>query len=312
MTLDMIESDGITNEDWADQDWASFFPTEFEEETPEQEAAWALLETENHKDEKHQERLANCGKQAYFFNPLTGKQQGYVFYCDLFRECPRCLDRRAKKTYKRVVDLIIKKDKIHTAMVDHEEARNLLRRLGANKNQFSRFPMDDGNDLLLLDLSELSVDRENVAFVKIDIDWIMAQDWRFIMNTPDGTRKSGMLHIPPPGPEKEETVQIAVPEFVTSAVPSEVAALMEKIVKETANFKPTNAEEVKAYLWQRVMRAVRELESRGHYVGVYIKMHKIAPSKIAWENSGEISNVNTNYLTRDTTRNPVPIPILTG
>lgn len=258
------------------------------------------IETEKEKEEdkrqRRLQRIKDCGKYAWWFDPHTGQKSGYIRYCENFRECPVCLERRAKQEYEWMKLKIYQEEiQIMVKRVPNKKEGNKLTR-GISKDQYLRYPQNDGTEILFFD-ALTGIDGGE----PVDENWIRdnAHNWEDWVLTPEGRNKSGTLHMPSQPDNQEKTTVITTKQFITDAPEAVVSPIMDRIVEETKHMNPKTPEEVEECLEMRFMRATAEIAQLGFNLSVYEKKFRLIHSKINWQNSRLINLiVNTENLTR--------------
>jgi hypothetical protein len=253
-------------------------------------------EQEKKQQQRRLQRIKDCGRYAWWFDPHTGSKSGYVRYCDNFRECAVCLERRAKREYEWMKLKVYQEEvqMVKIVVQTKEEATKMTR--GIDKSQYVRYPQQDGTEILFFD----KVAGKNGQ--EVDPHWMRehSDKWQDWVLTPEGRNKSGTMHIPSTPAEEEPFTIVTVKQFVTDAPDHVVNPIMDQVVEETESFRPETAEEVKECSDYRFMRATAEIAQLGFNLRVYEKKMKVIHSKIDWssQNSRLIKlNVNTKNLT---------------
>lgn len=247
--------------------------------------------------DRRNQRLHDCGKWGYYFDPHTGKQSGFVYSCDLFRECPICRKKRANREKKWMFQANDreKENFVFVRVDDAYEANRLLR--GVGKKQYVRYPQQDGSEVIFLH-GELSdkVDGEEVTH-----DFLRELDWETIVTTPEGRNKSGAMHSPPSPKNPEKFQIIEIQQFIPSAPVELVDEAMRYAISQTLDLLPEDALEVRDGINQRTNLAIDYLRKRGHSVNTYKKKIKVILSQINWQKYVEVSDINLNINTKNST-----------
>lgn len=252
----------------------------------------------DHPDEKKKfkrkrNRIDNCGSWSNWYDPHTGKRTGYFFYCGAFRECSRCLEKRAEREldWMKKSFLTGKLNALTKTIADRQTVSKMLR--GIHKDEYVRYPQSDGTDLLLSDPTL------GLAGEKIGISWIMNQDWKEILSTPEGRNKSGVIHIPKLTEKPEKFSIITTQQFTSDASQEVINGTMDEVVQETFSMNPQSAEEVEDYINDRSRRAIDKLKEQGYVTSIFVKKVKVVHNKIAWQRQNSLFNnsVNTKNLT---------------
>jgi len=263
-------------------------------QTLEDEINEALIQSEETPEEKlnrQQKRMNECGMWSNWFDPHTGQKTGFIFRCDLFRQCPRCLEYRAEKEKGWVSNAVSQhEDNIYVISLSKEDATKLLRNVP--KTDYIRYPQENGQDLVFAGegLFIAHTDRQHVSN-----EWIYTTDWTEILDTPTGRNKSGTLHVPVAEASKEDFSIINTKQFITNAPRQVVDAAMDKAVADTPHFKPQDAEEVERYLQDRANRAIKQIVRQGYTISDYLKRLKVIHKKISWKNI----SINTKKPTQE-------------
>ncbi len=275
-----------------------------EDEIDERIAALEKDEEEQKRAEKRNRRLGDCGKFANWYNPHTGKPAGFVFKCGLFRQCEICLNRRAENERDWLGKASIDKELV-AQYIDHAEVTRILRKAELGKEEYLRYPQEDGRDLLILDKP-----LDDVAGEAVDYAWVMQQDWSTIAHTPEGRNRSGTLHVPVSDEEPDEFTIINTQQFVTSADYDETARAMRAAVEITSTLNPQTPDEVADALYRRISVATGQLRTAGHVVNVYSKKLKLVHALIDWQSDSSDSAVSRqikHVYTKNPTRDEMPL-----
>lgn len=250
---------------------------------------------DDQRRQRRMQRIIDCGKYAWHFDPHTGHKNGYIRFCDNFRECQTCLERRAKKEYewmkKKVYEGKIKM--VCRIVSSREEANRLVR--GVNKDQYVRYPQEDGTEIIFFDK------EANVNGNPINPGWMRGNKdkWSKWVLTPEGRNKSGTMHVPATPEEKEPFTTVTIKQFVADAPDSTVSEIMDKVVEETEHMRPETPEEVEQFSETRFMMATAQLSKQGISFRVYEQKMKVYHNKIDWSKSREVNlMVNTENLTQ--------------
>lgn len=282
MTNEILEvSDKTPPRKMTELDWQLFKEAAEHEASPQELEEYEKLQIQMRKREKHFKRLKDCGNFAYWFDPHSGKRSGFVLHCDLFRECPSCLQRRATREYQWMKYAVITKHINFVRMDDRQKVNNMVR--GLDKTQYVRYPLVDGTEIIFLDANERPDTGE-----KAESLWLSKQDWAEIVTTPEGRNKSGTLHIPSSPEEEEAFTIITAKQFVTEAPINLVEETADQVVADTDYMRPENPQEVRTYLNRRLNMTVKKLREQGHECRVYHKKLKVIHSRIDW--GGDMPN----------------------
>lgn len=271
--------------------------------SPEEESEYevfldAIAQAESHTMRK-QQRLHDCGKWGYYFDPHTGKQTGFTYSCDLFRECPICREKRANREKKWVVESYhrAKKNFLFVTAKDQQEANKLLR--GVNKKQYVRYPQQSGFEYIFLS-GELE-SQLDITYDVVTPDFLRELNWMEIVNTPEGRNKSGSMHTPVSQKNPEPFQIIEIEQFIPNAPGEIVDRAMQYAIAQTLDLLPEDAREVKEAIDQRVALAIEFLKENGYTVRTYSKKLKVIISRINWVKYVEFSGININVNTKKTT-----------
>lgn len=246
------------------------------------------------KEFRKLQRLNDCGKYAWYFSGETGEQVGYVKRCGLFRECPSCLQYRVKQEREWIEIKLLNTEMVTVTINDLDKANNLVRK--AHKTQFIRYPQLDDTDLFLL--NKAFAKKHEINGTPVTSEWLQAQDWKEILNTPVGRNKSGTMHVPKsPKPESKFSI-IQATQIVTNAENTVVICTMNKAIKSTAAMDPKTADEVVDCLNLRMGYVKRALQEQGYEVHEYIKKQKVNHNAIDWQKSRSINMPYTENSTR--------------
>lgn len=251
-----------------------------QELTPEEETEQELLFKQVRKAQKRAKRLQDCGKFAYWFDPHTGRRTGYPMRCDLFRECPNCLQHRAYVEYERIKKALLYKDLKMITIENQREGTNFIR--GVHKTKYIRYPQMDGTEIIFFEREAFDEDTG----IEIPTGWIAQQDWTEIVLTPEGRNKSGTGHIISADDDEEPFTIINAKQFVTDAPGDITEKLCEETVEETEDMRPTTPQEVLLCMNRRLRTTVKKLKDRGYDCRIYQKKLKVIHSRIDW--SGEM------------------------
>lgn len=244
--------------------------------TPEEEIEQELFFKQMKKSQKRAKRLQDCGRFAYWFDPHTGKRAGYSMRCDLFRECPRCLQHRAYTEYERMKNCMLYKE-LKMIIVDSKKDGSALLR-GIHKTKYARYPQMDGTEIIFF---EKGIFGDDIG-EEIPTGWIAKQDWAEIVLTPEGRNKSGTVHIPVVSDDEEPYTIINAKQFVTDAPQELTDQLCDETIAETANMQPETPEEVLLYMNRRLRTTIKKLKERGYECRIYQKKLKVIHSRIDW------------------------------
>jgi hypothetical protein len=267
--------------------WQLFAEAAEHEPTPEEEAELILFEKAALRASRREKRLRDCGSWAYWFDPHTGQRSGYLMYCDIFRECSRCLLRRATKEYEWMKKAVLAKDINVVKIEDKRTASNLVR--GVHKSKYARYPLEDGTELVFIDANEKEIGE------KAELEWIMKQDWSEIVSTPKGRNKSGTIHVPASPEDEEPFTIIKAKQFVTDAPVEQVEQAAEEVIAETDYMRPENPKDVLLYLNRRLSMTIRKLKAQGFDCRVYQKKLKVIHSRIDWSGEMPDFSVKANF-----------------
>jgi hypothetical protein len=245
------------------------------------------------KEERRSSRIKDCGKFAWWFDPHTGEKQGYYRYCEVYRECQTCLERRAQKEKELMMNIVTSCNVMITRVEDKSEGNKFVRNTKASKSQYVRYPLEDGSEIIFFDGDELPADG-----AKINLEWVLEENWEEIVCQPEGRNRSGKMHMPESPGDKEEYTMINSYQLVAEAPNGVVANMMDEVVEETAHMNPETPEEVQRDLFTRFLELQRKLRDSGFKSRTYPKKVKVVHSKINWQvNSCDINYINTKNLT---------------
>ncbi len=240
-------------------------------------------------EQRRAERLQDCGNWSYWYNPHNGKRTGFTFKCGLFRECSACLERRAEDERGWLQNASLAKS-LNILRVPKERATKLLRR--KEKADYVRYPQENGVDLLIFS------DELELGGVAIDFNWVRTQDWAKIVNTPEGRKKSGSVHMPASDEDMNDFTLITTKQFTTNANRPQVLEAMQEAEECTSELDPKTPDEVVEALNKRTNIATNLLEKEGFNVQVYEKRLRVWHDQIDWqEENGLKLRVNTNINT---------------
>jgi len=272
--------------------WFDLLDDRVFEVTSDMEDALRDMDRRKELDERRLSRIADCGNWAYWFDPHAGSMKTYKFRCDLFRECPKCLEQRAKAEFKQWRKVMY--EPVAHFTMDSGETDSWLRKAGAKKSDYVRYPQKDGTDVLLVQ-RDLIPDASLVG-----PEWYHQQDWTKIMDTPEGRNRSGTLHAGPPPSGKEEYTVITTMQFLTTADWVVTAEAMRQVIEDTGHYRPTEPQHVVSCLTDRTNKTVAKLLAAGYEITIYKKKFKLIHSKISWDNI----DIHTENLTK------VPLHVL--
>ena len=248
--------------------------------------------------EKRDRRRADCGKWSYWYDAHTGKRQGYIFFCDLFRDCERCLNRRAEQEKKWILDAHLEKDLV-AVIVTPEEAKRIVRNTGAKKKNYVRYPYEDNGTIV--EMIVIQKEFYDAGF-EVDMRWILEQDWKNVVATPEGRNKSGTVHMPrTPEDEQGAFTIIDTNQIVTDAPSEMVIAEMDNIIEETSDYDPRTAEEVQECLKHRTTLLKTRLRMLEYNVTLYNKHIKLIHHKIDWSGKRQKNRENNHLYTENLT-----------
>lgn len=254
----------------------------------------ACDEGEAYRAEKRTRRLSDCGNWSHFYDPHNGRQKSFIFRCELFRECERCLEYRGAREREWMKDASLRNDKV-IVRGSQKEIDSLLNRKHEGqeieKSNYARYPQKDADDILIIEKRCISEEAESDD---LRLGWVLSQDWSEILNTPEGRNKSGTVHCPPSDENMDEFTLITTKQFITDAQQSEVVRAMREAEEETAELDPRTPDEVVEALGKRFGVATAKLRKQGYNVQVYAKRLRLVHERINWRNNGDLFNsVNT-------------------
>lgn len=262
--------------------------------TDEMEDALRELDRKNANQRNRDKRLANCGKWGNWYHQHRGNRTGHYFRCGLHRECANCLEIRANKEFKWVLNTSFDKEMIIIKR-PKDNATKVLR--DVKKTDYIRFPQEHVDVIIM---SKKAAEEKGVKGFAADPAWVKEQDWKEMVKTPQGRNKSGTMHIPPSSKENDKFTIIAIKQFVTDAPRGVSNEIMDAVEVETADLNPKNAKEVKKAIDYRMGLATKRLREAGYSVSLYEKKVKVVESKISWGNN---KGLNTGNPTSGTPRN---------
>jgi len=162
------------------------------------------------REEKKQERIANCGTWRHRPDPSTGKQIAYQIRCGYWRECHRCFKRRKEEEFEaRYSTIRTSVSNVGVTVAKNESrAKSVVRYLRRKGRRYWRIPVEGGEYVILYDADAGEI------LPQADIEL----DWDTLAKTPPGTRYSGSLGKPEKDDEEEysERFIVPVPEYSIS------------------------------------------------------------------------------------------------
>lgn len=254
--------------------------------TDEMEEALAKLDQDKEAEKRHAKRLADCGKWGNWYHQHTGSRTGHFFRCGMHRECDYCLKIRAEKEYKWILDTSFDKEMV-VIKRPKDNATKVLR--DVKKTEYIRFPQKHVDVILM---SKEAAKEKGVEGIVVDPIWVKEQDWKEMVNTPQGRNKSGTMHIPPSPKQDKKFEIISVKLFITNA-PSNISnRAMDDVEDETLSMKPKNAKEVKKTIDYRTKLATTRLRQAGYSIRFYNKKLKVVESEISFGNNKSLNTGN--------------------
>lgn len=261
---------------------------ELPELTDEQEEKLRELDRRDAREKNLQRRLADCGKWSYYFSPHTGMKKSFRFRCGKFRKCDNCRKERANREKDFVIGASYKENMV-AVRATQDTATKFLR--DVNKTEYVRYPQEK-YDLVLINQSQLDI----VEGEKIDIKWLLKQNWEKIVNTPKGRNKSGTVHLPTSIKDEGEFAIINVKQIVSNAPRNIVEEIMDEVVEETKYLDPNDKQSLIDALNLRIKKSAGKLRGLDYVVSIYIKKQKIVIDNISWINSVTTKNPTRNKI----------------
>lgn len=240
-----------------------------------------IEQLQEEKLERKNKRLDDCGSWATWYDPHTGRMTGFTFHCDLWRECPTCLERRAKRE-KKFVEETIEKKQIVMLQLDPDDAKKLTRKL--EKDEYQRFPQD-GYDLIFVNRNSL---RQSDLGESVELTPRLVEelDWTEIVHSPGRKNKSGALFTSTKTSTKEDNWAIVeTTQFVSDAPRDIITKVASEIVAQTSEMNPTTIDEVVEYINTRAAMTMNALQARGFVCTAYRKKVKVSMSRVNWCNN---------------------------
>lgn len=256
-------------------------------------------ELEQEKFERKEKRLQDCGAWASWIDPHTGRITGFTFHCDLWRECPRCLARRAMRERKFLEETIQNKS-IVALELSEEEIRKITRKL--DKDEYQRFPQEN-HDLIFMGRNTAIALGIYGDSIEVTARVINEMNWEKIVDTPGRKNKSGALFTSTKPTSKEENWAIVeITQFVSNA-PREIVNATGNAIANQMEMQPQTIEEVVEGIQTRVYAVISSLEARGYSCTTYRKKVKVSMGKVDWcQNLCLINDKNDNGKYQQVTR----------
>lgn len=139
-------------------------------------------------------RKSNCGFWYKKRNFDTGGYRTLPSWCDVWRECTTCFNRRKTEQLEKYQTAIDRHgiDSIAPLLLTSREWASLRRKVKVpGKDWYKRYPTLDGTSVTLVNAALIGVDLSK--YTHIDHSDL---DWDNIVNTPQGQRYSGNLGNP--------------------------------------------------------------------------------------------------------------------
>lgn len=145
------------------------------------------------------ERRDNCGEWSKtFFDPSIFSFTTYRFYCNQYRECDRCLDRRSAKFISHFRDMQAAKYNLFYRVVTEDTATKLKKMI-----TYTAFPHLNGSVLLVMAKKNNEVGEDWKVYTEEDIKELLD----IYALTPEGRRVTGFASS-----EKEMHKELGIPE----------------------------------------------------------------------------------------------------
>ena len=189
-------------------------------------------------------RLKNCGKLAPRINAEEKGFKWYPFYCNNYRECPKCRDRRANEM-REDIERALYSDSVFYIVTTEEISSEITQDLP--KSDYKRFPMGDGKVALFSSdpfPGGEKLDKLSVAYLP----------WTEIVTTPSGSRISGSLGKYEK--ENDERIPVKTYHILTNAPTQIETEAAKQAVSAVENRKEKSKEEVQQTI--EIMKSVFE------------------------------------------------------
>jgi hypothetical protein len=219
----------------------------------------AALEMELYSDdEKHALRLKLCGSFVYRLDPASGTGRYYQKDCGLFRECPRCADKR---TARIVTDIrrSAEQGKVWSVVCTEEEDKSMRRKYG--KAHYKRLPQADGTVMYFIESDTEVPGSTPLAPEDIDL-----YDWHSITQTPTGSNLSGGLGTAAAATPAEDTIRVHSSEICTDAPLAASMQCLKDAEADTEGLNPKDAEQLEEALEKRLAAFEQRLVERGYSI----------------------------------------------
>ena len=130
---------------------------------------------------------SRCGEYRTVILPHTLKNERW--YCDNFRECPRCMERRAKKEIALVERHLNQHLELNAYLcfLPLVDARNFVRKLRRREQFYRRYPIHENVIVILHFCDEFKDDSLGVD--RWDVEHSI--EWSVLLRTPEGMAIGG-------------------------------------------------------------------------------------------------------------------------
>lgn len=165
-------------------------------------------------------RVKNCGKPSPKINVEEKGFKWYPFYCNNYRECLKCRDRRAREI-RNDMERAVNSGELFYAVVNDEISKEFVSEM--NKDEYRRFPLESGEVALFSS-------AEFVGSQRLDELSVTSLPWEEIAVTPNGSRMSGSLGKYQAS-SQDDTVSVKTYHVLTNA-PTSIEIEASKIARQ--------------------------------------------------------------------------------
>lgn len=260
-------------------------------------------------------RRSSCGKRlGKEFKATDGTYVKGHYHCGLWRDgfCPACAKYRSTRARRQAQKALVKamhdNDRLLKRVVtDEAGAKSLCAKL--KKDEYQRFPQEDGSYIFLVD-SDKDVDATGEA-EELCWDDIEEMDWEQLIQTPENRRITGSLGKQPDG-LKEEQVIIKAPVFTVhpETTPEQEIKALQATFEATKHLDPQTPEELEEALKERTETFKTELKKVGGKMlhRISLREQKVYMGNVAWNNSYTcvLSNIENMVRVEENEEDDIP------
>jgi len=183
---------------------------------------------------RHDTRVSICGTYVRNTDGHTGRFAHRMWLCDIFRECPRCLERRADATMRRMY-YAYTGHRIVYGFVSKEQAEEILKDISSK--HYLRCPVEDGVHLFIENVDDQADYLKEYGFAFCIPESL---DFSKIVYTPEGQRMTGKLGAKPIIHDGQTIIVTASQIMVDNITSTQEMIAMQQAINETADsyFEP--------------------------------------------------------------------------